>query len=354
MKSSKGLLLALLSLVASAGRPAIGAVGEGKRQLPEYVMEIERLSEGPSHRGDYEYINKHLVDKVKSYNMQDNMDAALQLLQARKSWNPSLPIVEALEQFTGLIGLDNQCDWAAFETLFKNVKATGIDTEGWSTFSRVDDLVLKKLVKHSDNCYRVYPAKFRAKLAKMDQEVLRRVDTFTEGFLLRYSNWRGLFSARSKIKVLLDNFVLKTESIDQQRDARIALEALRTLAKEDPDSEYFQYVADQQKGVFEFREDKVKQLFDTYLVGPCEQYNRELGPDVFVPANFDAMYKLNFDLAEIQYHEAWARFRICTVLIEHDYEALLEQLLTLVRQSLGERPTLPPPSPASSAEEVQV
>lgn len=329
---------------------------EHEQQNADCLVEVAKLMATTDHqkKRDYEKINKYLLENVKTDDMKENMDAVLELLHTKKAWNPTLTIVDALEQLTSLNELVNRCDWEGFVSLFKNVRASGIESNSnWRKLSRIDNLVLRYAIKHSDNCYKVYPAQYKVKLAKLDKQTVQRVDTFTEGFLMRYSNWRTLYSARSKINVLMDKFILKTESLDEQRDGRIAHEALKKLAKDDTKFEYFQYVLNEEKGMFELREDKIRELFSEYLLEPCKKYAQELGPDVFIPANYDALYKLNFDLGEIEYHQSWARFRICSILIEYDYESLLKQLISVVSLTLGEKPTLPlPPQPNLTSDQT--
>lgn len=339
-KMAKYILLICLLFIGVFQVAAHG--DEGEQQSIDYIAELSKLSAAPDHQRDYEKINKYLEDNVKQngddLDVESNLEAGSKFLQAKKAWNPNLPIVEALEQFTSLNGVETRCDWAGFVVLFKNIRATKLDDGDWAKFNRVDNLVLKLVIQHSNNCYRVYPARWRSKLASLGEGVVKRVDIFTEAFLMRYSNWRSLLSTRSKIKLLLDKFVLKTESIDEKRDGRIAYEAIKNLAKDDPDLRYLEYVVDEENQTVGLSEDKIRLLFDTYLLEPCKRYTQELGPDVFVPANFDAIYKLNFDVKEVEYHESWARYRICSVLIEHDYDAIFKQFMSVLKQALGEPP----------------
>lgn len=77
--------------------------------------------------------------------------------------------------------------------------------------------------------------------------------------------------------------------------------------------------------------DKVKELVNKYLIEPCKQYETIMGPNLFIPARFDAniyfLIKDNYD----DYHEDWWYLKICLALTK-DEKAVFDDVLKTVKE----------------------
>lgn len=297
----------------------------------------------------YEKINHYLVDNVEDAGLENNMRAANEWLQKLGKSLGSVCLRKALEQFTALKMLDDEqvkCSGRAYAILYKNDRATRGRAHRikWdlSTLRRIDSLIYQYSLKHAIDCVPKYPEIFAKRYAQLDAERLAKVETFAIEIIdkqLRYK--KQLFGGEKRIDVKIFDMGELTEGIKTLRGSRsgqVVFDVIKRLAKDDPERIYLYKVLDEKDAQMKIRADKLRELFNSYLVEPCKYYIAELGLEVFIPAGYDLKM---FD-AEDRYHlveafdlyTGWVRYKICKFLAIREQEALAKDLLDYVTRKV--------------------
>lgn len=316
---------------------------------------IMSLFSGKYYHTYYQRINNYLVDKLgENDDAKDNMVEALRwvdVLEKTRFKDPNL--LRALKQLTALtkIGGENMCTRNAYGILRKNDLATQGRAHKRQTklgaLRRVDKIVYHYSIQHAIDCYRHYPRKFAQKRAQLDQVQMSYVEPlFDHVFqtVLRPASVMGFF-ANPNFKNNIDptELVRDITSLDRDDVAEATLMKLRFYARNDPDSKYLEHVNDDRSGKYIINETKVKELYEKYIVKPCEHYIEQLGFDVFIPMRFDLMmlepedrYQLKDDQT-IEFYVGYAKFRACNLLVYQDKKALARRIVRAVHKQAEPR-----------------
>lgn len=108
---------------------------------------------------------------------------------------------------------------------------------------------------------------------------------------------RAFYQARN----LFQEYVRNSVSVGRYFGSNMLKKSLSALAKNDPDAKYLARVPDELTGKRLVHKDKIKGLVEGYIIGPCKIYANSLGPDLFVPARFDALFKPELNEADVCY-----------------------------------------------------
>lgn len=328
----------------------IANCSDGVEEVDETVenkIDFFKLFSGLYYQRTYLGINQELIKRVPTNtNAAANMKAALEWLdEETKNGTPVLrkSLVEALRQFNALERLkgDEKCTKNAYAILVKNDRATNGRAHGHfeklGALRRIENVVYQYSVEHAISCYHVYPQLFETKRAQMDQVQLQRVEKFLEDLInksLRLS--RSFFFFPSIKNVVTPSYQLIREitSISGKASGFVAYDMLKRFAKNDKDRIYLARVVDEQTTKVIINREKVAQLFKKYLVEPCEYYMSELGPEVFIPARYNAIMLAKEDRYNPdeypEFVDGTVYFRLCKHLITHDQDSLLNDVITVI------------------------
>jgi hypothetical protein len=280
-----------------------------------------------NYENQYNKINKYLVEKTVSENVEDNMRIAAEWLEEQQKfvlpfWNGAT--IEALKQFLDLTKLneeDVRCSRKAYVILWRNNQATKNRALYTMYKRRIDSIVRHFRIKHAVNCYTVYPGRFNRLCAIKDDDKVRSPMLFYEKFP-DASAWLGDSSFATIAYGLISNDSLKAN---------------------DPDNKYCRQSVNEIRGGLEVNEAGVRRLAQRYVIEPCRQFLHLTGPEIFIPASFDQLALKHEDRYE--YHSAAVAdflkgrqfYRVCEKLVRHDSETLVKGLLDIVRRIPPER-----------------
>lgn len=274
---------------------------------------------------DFVEIENYLTKTVAKHDLQPNLKAANDWLAKLKKSKGSKSLLEALELFTSMSNTlkPDSCNRKGFHILMQNELATLkksrlIEDEiKVNPPLRVHLLVNQVCKQHAKLCFSAHIANFKAAYASLDKTTAHRVETFTD-LLIEDHYLKRASPDKSKSLVLYEALKQKPD-VSDFRDAKLANEALEALAKEDP-------AAPSLWGSQFLDRDEIRGIFDKYLVEPCREYYRKLGPEVFKPAQFDQVYEPQFNEKEVEFYTGWVRYALCEQLILIDDWRLLGRL----------------------------
>lgn len=272
-------------------------------------------------------INTYLVEKVTSDDVSANMEAASKWLEeqvgAKQSILSTTPVSD-LKKFTALQQVINdvQCHRAAYEILRENMDAVGLSDliRDRQVIRRVDKVILKIYQDHARRCAKVFLEMYRTKRSSLNKEMFELAKTIAktvmeaDRFMLSmeesYSFYHpiDMFYRYIRYYPNLKSFARQT----------VLLDALRSNAKNDPDSKYTRAVPDERTGKAVVHKDKLRELTKKYLIEPCQYLDKELGPDLFVPARFDLQAYSDIGNEEGYYYLGWSYYMICQALTRNE------------------------------------
>lgn len=289
-------------------------------------------------------MNRNLIGSVASNSAAANLAKAREWLESERSsgvnWFRNRATVDALEQFTNLTLVDNEllrCSWEAFRILWRNDKAT----EGRAhkppsqidEFRRIDSVVHEVMLRHAINCLPVYPKRFACLKLQLDQDNLKLANAFADK-LLANNNCGQLNEVSSqkcrKIRGDLGDAQLAYEHIERW------LAAGGDSAFADANRQFLGRVPDERSGKLVVNVEQVRKLLDRFVLAPCREFSRTLGPSVFIPARFDALSLeredryLPTDSSMADFLSGWLRFRLCESLNEQTTSALSKSLVRFI------------------------
>lgn len=273
--------------------------------------------------GGYKRLNNYLTSKVHSDDVKLNMQAALNWIEestvVKCLFFSKIPLAD-VKKFTSLIHVmgDNKCDRAAYEIMRVNEEEVGLHKliHDGKKLRRVDRLILNIFEVHAQKCSKVYPITYRSKLDQLNEVVIKRVKTIATtlmdvdaSVLTRHFHYEpaNLFLV----------YVLHTPTIFRYTGLNLLYTTLKYNAHDSPDIKYAQRVLDRRTGKEKIFKDKLIQLVEKYLIDPCQQYVNYFGPDLFIPAKFDASSYSDVDDYDSLYYLSWSKFMICQALIKN-------------------------------------
>lgn len=273
----------------------------------------------------YRRLNNYLVAQVKDDEVGPNLEAAAKWLKGQEgkklSFLSSTPISD-LKKFTALQQVvdDTKCDHVAHEIMLANDEASGLYKLGDAAATRrVDKVILKIFQDHAARCYKVYQKRSHEMVEQVpDQKVERVVDVSKA--LMEKDKFVAPDRAFYQPKILYNEYVKKAISVRRYIGTNALKDAVIASAKNDPDVRYLRKVPDDRTGKAIVHKDKIEGLVQKYVIEPCKQYTDLLGPDLFIPADFDVRFHRDSEISwgNPDYYLTRASFRICKALIEYD------------------------------------
>lgn len=288
----------------------------------------------------YNKINSFLVERVESDEQEANMVKAIEMMiwEMRKNTFMGQPLVDALKQFTAMAKTrgSESCNKESYAILLKNDRATEGKARRINSrlvmARRIDKLVQSYCLQHSRDCQHEYPKKFKQIYNRMDLEATNQVESLLMQIFFGSAGAANQSSDPQQINImrLYNGFILNTISSASVDDSQLVYAALEqsAKAKNDPNVIYLKSIADEKRGTRFVRKDKMKGMFKKYFIEPCEYYVRKLGPDVFIPATFDAEWQHQVDYREFIYYFGWAQFKLCVYLLENE-RAMVQNLVKI-------------------------
>lgn len=182
--------------------------------------------------------------------------------------------------------------------------------------SRVEKLLGHFCEMHAKACHDTYETLLNSKIQSMNKLMLNFVLFYTDVVL----NEHYEFEEPGKTIDRLDNHELYEEIItpkelviNEIKDGRIAFDVIRTLEKIYGDKKFDPIISPT-------IEHKISRdaynIYEHYLVEPCEYYIEQLGESVFEPATLDAKYYHNIADRAHEFYLAWARYSLCRIVVE--------------------------------------
>lgn len=311
-------------------------------------------------RADYGAINKYLISKVDSEEVEPNMAAAVGWLNSVDllRFVTGVPIKE-LKDFTSLQQVidDNTCDGSVDHVLSVNEAvlqkrhAFDLDeADRRKPTRRVDKVILKIAYDYAEKCEKVRLSEYLARKEKLDKSVADRVDIITKSVM------EGERADEEKSKFYQpENLLLKylREFSPRRLNHHVLKEALKFNAQGDPDVAHLQNIAG---GITKEgdRADKIQLLVVKYLLEPCRRYVEGFGPGLFVPARRAArVFSISTDrnlrssMNNVSYYLGWSRFAICQTITRNE-QLVFRGLLKSVDRKEAK------PKPAAAATPVSI
>lgn len=306
------LSLPLLQIAAalSAGEEAI------QTALPSKYIEL------------YDKINDYLESYVEQSYVEYNMEAAANWLATLKASNPQEPLVAALELLTSLKKLkqDTKCSSESYSILRDNYLATGNRKLYYklTNIKRTEHMVYYYCFQHAKQCKYTYVQNYDIKFKSLNKRLAQYVEFFANSIM--YSDKYPTDEYSDTIQIY-KQFLMKPVSINGSTEAKLTFETLRKLAENDSkrDSLYESHPSSK-----ESRISQVRELYDKYIVKPCDYYTKQLGPDIFIPIGFDDLFqakKADLDFSRIDFYHSWARYRLCEALNKRDEVPLFSEMI---------------------------
>lgn len=283
----------------------------------------------------YGKVDKYLLQTVDSDNVDLNINAAEEWLTRNSNLKKSFLTRDPTEDFRTFVALkqvlgENKCTEASYKIMRENELNIGdlfIKVHSDSVKRRIDKVVSKIFEQHASSCQDVWPVILKQKLSRIeDQSKLVRGGILAEAILLETLGGKTV----SRPKQLYDMFIGNLLEIKDLRRSRSIYQKLIEFAKEDSDLQFLQPVVNEKTGKKSVRSDKIKDLVGKYLVEPCSYLVDQLGPDIFIPARWDAT-TLPPNSGDIQFYAYWTDFRICEVVAKNS-EKLSKDLMRVIER----------------------
>lgn len=268
----------------------------------------------------YKTISNYLTRFVPIDDIELNMKAAKDMMRIMKE-DPKADdrLLAALELFISLQEAQGKCNESGYNILFANLLATEQRGRRSQSEYRTDRVVYQACLSHARICQSKYLTNFNSLYSKLDSTKKYRVDLFLEDTNLQ------IFMPGAKDRYMFFNTLVKNQQVIRSRDGtRLAYDAINILSIGDPDQKFLKA---KKTGV---NRDKVTGLFRKYLLEPCQYYVNELGPDVYIPAIFDAMFFHRVNEKEYRFYKSWAQFKLCEYVI--DNQEPFENNLTMLAE----------------------
>lgn len=275
-------IIIILGLTSLIGQCSDGLSWERRNEL------------GDLHKS-YREIEQHLLDNVKSKDLEENMREAMRWLHEEASQGSDDKLEKALKLFTSMENMV-MCTPESFDIL----EANDILTDRVASFNdqdkatRLTDIVTHYAKEHARECMPVYSKKLQEKYEQVGESIIQKVQTVAANVLYVMSS-HGQYGKH-------------------------ALDAITILAENDPDKKCLGKVSDKQEGSTGINEVKLRELYDKYVTEPCKKFVAMTDDGWHDSFEFDRRF-INVDpydlLLKFENH-----FRICKYLIGKNCEEL--------------------------------
>lgn len=248
---------------------------------------------------DFRELDNILGERAKSRDPEHNMEVLEKFMKESESHNfLGMKIKGRLEDaerlFLSLKQLKDPelCSKRGFQIILLNAKAL----KSVPFLRRMGEIFSYYANEHHTICSRLYPAMLAERLAKMDQDKLKRLEVLVwQSMKSNYQSGgteaEGLFSfiknnnvgpSYGKLEKVLVNLIKKDISNDKKPDSK-------------PEEPY--------QGMF-------KETLKKYLIEPCEHIMENLADDIFDPATA-LVHHHKVNVLENQFYRSWARYTFC-------------------------------------------
>lgn len=267
----------------------------------------------------YKTISNYLTRFVSDDDIEPNLKIAKEWLtkDLKTDSQADKRLVDALKLFVSLKDTlyGRMCNQSGHEVLFKNLLATEQRGRGKRTDYRTDRIVYHSCLDHARACQKSYPIAFEKIYRAMDPIKRTRVEIF-----LNDRNLQDFQRGATNRFMFYNTLVKNQQRIQGKNTARMVFEAIYTIFIGDEDSDYSPH----EDTII--REETMKEMFKQYIVEPCVYFVEKLGPDVFVPVIFDAMFYHRVNEENFRFYNAWTRFKMCSFVIDNE-DSIKYQLL---------------------------
>lgn len=297
-----------------------------------------------SARASYSRINSYLTSHVPNNDeIGPNLKAAANWLKQQEgkrfSFLSSAPVHD-LKKFTALQQVvdDTDCDEVAYGIMLSNEQAVGL--YGVVTdrilIRQVDKVILRVFMDHAERCQKIYPIKYRQKSKQLDHDLVKRVSNLANT-LMEYDRFDVEELSFYQPENLFHQYIKHWFSIRHYIGTSILKTALILNAKEvtDPDVKYLEIPEELRTLVdCDVNKDKIRELAQKYLFGPCRRYVSEFGPDLFAPASLDSEFYTAFKGSDLDYYFGWVNFSICLELSRHE-RLVLDDIINSYKKEIS-------------------
>lgn len=262
----------------------------------EAPVEEPSIEEHISSR-NYEQINRYLVDKVVGQDVESNLAAAVEFMTSDPKRGSLLngSLKAALKQFTALKAIrggPDKCSVSSYDILIRNDRTTAGKTHSkrvaLDKLNRVERIIFDVSKQHAIDCQQVYTVEFKKRYAELDRELVRPVEEYIRSVhdvCLEPKDRQNEASRRAASRELARQRSVKPTV--GFASAKVLYKVIETLAGRDKDSGFTEIVQVAESDKKEVNKDRLRQLFNRYLIEPCQYYVEKLGPGLFIPAEYD-------------------------------------------------------------------
>lgn len=285
--------------------------------------------------------NNYQVKQVNSF------DQIVPSIEAAVRWLKEQEKTESA--FLSPVGLTDSDRFASIQQLINYRKCDGSDIDEIIAYensyelqrlhsnyndAHVYRMMVRSFEEHAEKCQEVYQGAYKVKEKQLDRLVVARVEILAETIM---ESDRYLTSELDYYQAenLFYRYIGEPVSVDYYFGTNIFKFALISNARNERNlhqssNEY------QIKGFGVDSEDAIRNLVLKYLIEPCQIYVDELGPDVFIPARYDARYYYSIDKTQFRYYLGWSYFMICQAITMNKEAVILD-----VVESFGFRKIIP-------------
>lgn len=259
---------------------------------------------------EYDKLNNYLVDSSPKGVSTDKFELVLErwTRHENRKWFSRSKKQKAEQLFLALRKLEelSSCNRVGRTILRENNLAMNgrptRELQFHGSVPRVIEKVFREsLKKHAQLCQNIYPATFKEKLSTIDGETLKRVADFADALVQHYVPNKSL----SEVKRLF-LFIQNKPFID----GNYVSGQLEEMLKDKPELEAIQLQPNERLGKLELNNAEYERVYNEYIIEPCKYFVQTLGPDIFEPATFVKEF-LEADENNLEYFQAWARYRVC-------------------------------------------
>jgi len=305
-----------------------------RRETFEDKLTVTKFFAGRYYENAYKTIDDYLTKNVASQEVEANMAKAKEWLELERAKGSSFKkgLVEALEQFTSLTRITetNRCNMNSHIILLKNDLATEHRAREAETIERrVDSIVRHFIMKHAIGCVPYHLKALKALYWQLDTKMLHRVDRFVSSIIeSRIGNMgKELRGARG---VDFVKFGFSIDWLGRWSDVEATYKVIRELATEEADRTV-RFLSNQMdsktKQVVPVNKDKIKLLFERYVIKPCEYYIRELA-ELLGHAEYDLLAYQDGPEASELFPKILSN-RMCHLLIDQGAFSISRNLIRL-------------------------
>lgn len=266
---------------------------------------------------EFEALNERLEKKTSSRDFAQNMKFVREFRKDDKrnifKKNRSRTLkAESLLLAQETLTEETSCDAEGHEIIYQTHRALQgrpfISENVKIHHRRIDKIFLYYYRQHERICREEYPRKVRTILKTMDQLKVNRVNFFADNAISQFTTDSFV---KNRSTPLADRlfFVASAETDPQPR---YIFKILKFLLANQPEESLLEsdHRAGSNEGALDKKEKRFERIFQEYLAGPCEYYEQQLGPDIFVPLSFSReLHDVNIE--RVDFYRVWARFQFC-------------------------------------------